>query len=209
MKLLKSYKDLSIAKKMMVVLLPAIIIAFLVLSVLFDNGAVNTLEETSIRDLTKITDDFHEKALGFIDRTQDIMKTLKSQNATAEALQQGNPENAQRRLEAYKQEISFLESIGMVDAQGTLVADADRALGVRGRRRVLRLADAQRGFVRFGIAADRDPVFRRPPGDPHLQGTDPPGAGLSGREIEFAPPVSRSKVFGVHGLRTTFCVGNR
>ncbi|HPB55945.1 MAG TPA: hypothetical protein PLB68_08295, partial [Candidatus Aminicenantes bacterium] len=118
MKLLKTYKNLSIAKKMMVVLLPAIIIAFLVLIVLFYNGAVNTLEDTSVRDLAKITADFHEKALGFIDRTQDIMKTLKSQNATAEALQQGKPENAQRRVEAYKQEADFLDSIGMVDAQG-------------------------------------------------------------------------------------------
>ena len=127
MKLLKTYKNLSIAKKMMVVLLPAIIIAFLVLIVLFYNGAVNTLEDTSVRDLAKITADFHEKALGFIDRTQDIMKTLKSQNATAEALQQGKPENAQRRVEAYKQEVDFLESIGMVNAQGTIVADADRA----------------------------------------------------------------------------------
>ena len=53
MKLLKTYKNLSIAKKMMVVLLPAIIIAFLVLIVLFYNGAVNTLEDTSVRDLAK------------------------------------------------------------------------------------------------------------------------------------------------------------
>ena len=176
MNFVATYRNLSLSKKMMVVLLPLVFIVLVVLIALFYTGAVKALEDTAVGSLTTMTADFHKKAESFIFRTQDIMKFLTFQNATTEALQQGKPENAQKRVEAYKQEADFLDSIGMVDAQGTIVADADK------------------GSVGKSVAG-RD-FFQAVSGGQEFFFTKPQKSSITGKtSMIFALPIKRDGAF--------------
>ncbi|HPB56766.1 MAG TPA: hypothetical protein PLB68_12465, partial [Candidatus Aminicenantes bacterium] len=66
MNFVATYRNLSLSKKMMVVLLPLVFIVLVVLIALFYTGAVKALEDTAVGALTTMTADFHKKAESFI-----------------------------------------------------------------------------------------------------------------------------------------------
>ncbi len=126
-----NFKDLSMAKKFFITLLPLSILAVFIVIIISVSGSEDALGDMAKEELTRICEGFQKRAVGFVERNVEALAITSTHPSVEEAFA-GSNEKAAGLLKKVQASLPYSEYLAIMDSEGNVIGDTeDTATGTK------------------------------------------------------------------------------